>query len=72
MRARALLLVAVAGGSSLSAMPTTKPMCIAQDAQGRELQCSPPTETYEGGRCTCVLANTREVFVGRVRDVAGP
>jgi hypothetical protein len=71
MRTFALCLVAVAGGCSLSTMPATTPMCIAQDAYGREVQCSPPPETYEGDRCTCMLANTREVFVGRVRDLPG-
>ena len=50
-------------------MPVSNPMCLAQDAFGREVQCSPPPESYEGDRCTCMLANTREVFVGRVRDV---
>ena len=69
-RTFALCLIVVAGGCRLATFPVTKPVCIAQDAYGREVQCpAPPDPTYEGGRCTCMLETTREVFVGRVRDV---
>ena len=64
-----LLILGLVAGCKLSTTPVTNPMCLAQDAFGREVQCSPPPQSYEGDRCTCMLANTREVFVGRVRDV---
>jgi len=43
------------------------PTCIAQDADGREVTCAAPPRAYSGDRCTCVNAETRAAFVGRVK-----
>ena len=44
----------------------TDPLCIAQDADMQQVTCPAPPRSYAGDRCTCINAETRAVFVGRV------
>lgn len=44
-----------------------EPLCVAFDAAGQQVTCRAPKRSYAGERCTCVNADTRAVFVGRVQ-----
>src|SRR6185503_18778082 len=70
---RSLLALAVASSvfacrpSGTSPGLPADPLCVAQDADMRQVTCPAPPRSYDGDRCTCVNAETRAVFVGRVQ-----
>jgi hypothetical protein len=43
------------------------PVCVAHDADMREVRCPASPDSYSGDRCTCLDADTRQAFVGRVQ-----
>jgi hypothetical protein len=69
-RLLALAIVISAFGCRPSGTPPglpADPVCIAQDADRQQVTCPAPPRSYTGDRCTCVNAETRAVFVGRVQ-----
>jgi hypothetical protein len=45
----------------------TGPICIAYNAEKQEVRCSAPPDSTSGDHCTCVDAETRAAFWGRVQ-----
>lgn len=43
------------------------PTCVAQNAEKQEVRCPAPRDSYSGDNCTCVNAETRAAFWGRVQ-----
>jgi hypothetical protein len=45
----------------------TGPVCVAQNAEKQEVRCPAASNAYSGDNCTCVNAETRAAFWGRVQ-----